>query len=195
MPHYFMPQPGKKHAAWTLWLTGVSGAGKSTLARRIAEHLDEQGLPYEIVDGDEIRKDLCQDLGFGREHRVENIRRIAYVARLLNRHGVIALVAAISPYREAREQARREATNFLEIHVDCCLNTAIARDVKGLYRRALNGEIPHFTGVSDPYEAPLHPDVHIKTDSQLLEESFSEVVCALEERQWLPRRYSRQMAG
>jgi adenylyl-sulfate kinase len=196
MPHHFMRQPGKKHAAaWTLWLTGVSGAGKSTLARRIAEHLDEQGLPYEIVDGDEIRKDLCQDLGFGREHRVENIRRIAYVARLLNRHGVIALVAAISPYREAREQARREATNFLEIHVDCCLNTAIARDVKGLYRRALNGEIPHFTGVSDPYEAPLHPDVHIKTDTQPLEESFSEVVCALEERQWLPRRYSRQMAG
>jgi adenylylsulfate kinase len=195
MPHHFMPQPGKKHAAWTLWLTGVSGAGKSTLARRIAEHLDEQGLPYEIVDGDEIRKDLCQDLGFGREHWVENIRRIAYVARLLNRHGVIALVAAISPYREAREQARREATNFLEIHVDCCLNTAIARDVKGLYRRALNGEIPHFTGVSDPYEAPLHPDVHIKTDTQPLEESFSEVVCALEERQWLPRRYSRQMAG
>jgi adenylylsulfate kinase len=163
MPHHFMPQPGKKHAAWTLWLTGVSGAGKSTLARRIAEHLNEQGLPYEIVDGDEIRKDLCQDLGFGREHWVENIRRIAYVARLLNRHGVIALVAAISPYREAREQARREATNFLEIHVDCCLNTAIARDVKGLYRRALNGEIPHFTGVSDPYEAPLHPDVHIRT--------------------------------
>jgi adenylylsulfate kinase len=194
MPHHFMPHPGRKQAAWTLWLTGVSGAGKSTLARRIAERLDEEGLAYELIDGDEIRKDLCQDLGFRREDRVENIRRIAYVARLLNRHGVIALVAAISPYREAREKARREATNFVEIHVDCCLKTAVARDVKGLYRRALNGELPHFTGVSDPYEPPLHPDIHIRTDIQPLEESFSEVACALEERQWLPRRYNRQMA-
>jgi adenylylsulfate kinase len=194
MPHRSLPQQGKNHEAWTLWFTGVSGAGKSTLARRIADYLDSQCLPYEVVDGDEIRNDLCQDLGFRREDREENIRRIAYVARLLNRHGVTALVAAISPYREGRDKARRDAKNFLEIHVDCSLKIAMARDVKGLYRRALNGEIPHFTGISDPYEPPLQPDVHVHTDSQSLDESFVEVIRALEDRQWLPRQYSRPVA-
>jgi adenylylsulfate kinase len=194
MPHRSLPQHGKNHEAWTLWFTGVSGDGKSTLARRIAEYLESQYLRYEVVDGDEIRKDLCQDLGFRREDRKENIRRIAYVARLLNRHGVIVLVAAISPYREARDRARRDAKIFLEIHVDCSITTAIARDVKGLYLHALNGEIPHFTGISDRYEPPLRPDVHINTDSQSLDESFVEVICALEDRQWLPGQYSQLVA-
>jgi adenylylsulfate kinase len=194
MPHHFMPVASKNQEAWTLWLTGVSGSGKSTLARRLAAHLHSQGLRHQIVDGDDIRKDLCHDLGFRREDREENIRRIAYIAHLLNRHGVIVIVAAISPYRAARDRARHEIGHFVEIHVDCSINTAIARDTKGLYQRALSGEIAHFTGISDPYEAPSSPDVHINTDHQSPEESFVEIVCALENREWLPRHYSRLVA-
>src|SRR5262249_11825850 len=134
----------------TIWLTGLPSAGKSTIARHLAHTLTAWGLPVELLDGDEIRERLSKGLGFSRQARDENIRRISYVARLPTRHGVIAIVAAISPYRATRREAREEISNFVEVFVDCQLEECVRRDVKGLYKKALSGQIPQFTGISDP---------------------------------------------
>lgn len=152
---------------FVLWLTGLSGAGKSTLSEALAPRLRAAGWPVEVLDGDAVRPVLSAGLGYSREDRDTNVARIAWVAELLARNGVAVIVAAISPYAEARAKARSRIARFAEVHVHCTIDELARRDVKGLYRKALAGEIEHFTGVSDPYEAPEAPDavVDSATDS------------------------------
>jgi ATP sulfurylase/adenylyl-sulfate kinase len=166
---------------FTLWFTGLSGAGKSTLSNALAEILRKRGRNVEVLDGDEIRQNLSKGLGFSKEDRDTNIRRIGYVANMLSRNGVIAMTAAISPYREVRDEVRRESQNFIEVYVKCSLQTLIQRDVKGLYRKALAGEIKEFTGISDPYEEPLHPEITVDTEKQSLSESVETILRRLRE--------------
>src|SRR5712691_4646971 len=150
---------------FTLWLTGLPGAGKTTLATGVREELVRRALRVEVLDGDEVRMHLSRDLGFSKRDRDENVRRLGFVARLLSSNGIIAIVAAVSPYREARECVRRSHdAAFVEVFVDCGLEELIRRDPKGLYARAIRGEIQDFTGVSAPYEAPLDPEIHLRTD-------------------------------
>ncbi len=161
---------------FTLWLTGLSGAGKSTLAAAVSKELRDRGIPVEVLDGDEVRQNLSKGLGFSREDRDTNIRRIGYVAKLLARNGVAVITAAISPYRAIRDEVREEIGAFVEVYVKASLDECIRRDTKGLYRRALAGEIPQFTGVSDPYEEPLAPELVIDTEREELADSASRVV-------------------
>lgn len=165
---------------FVVWFTGLPSSGKSTLAGLLAQELPLRGLPVEILDGDEVRQRLTKGLGFSKEDRDENIHRIAFVAKLLSRNNVCAITAAISPYRSARDEARGEIDRFVEVYVKCPLETCIARDVKGLYRRALAGEISNFTGISDPYEAPLNPEVVVETDQESTEASLGRIVAKLE---------------
>ena len=161
---------------FTLWLTGLSGAGKSTLAAAVSKELRDRGIPVEVLDGDEVRQNLSKGLGFSREDRDTNIRRIGYVARLLARNGVAVITAAISPYRAIRDEVREEIGAFVEVYVKASLDECIRRDTKGLYRRALAGEIPQFTGVSDPYEEPLAPELVIDTEREEVADSASRVL-------------------
>ncbi len=170
----------------TLWFTGLSGSGKSTIASNVEAVLKDQGLKVEVLDGDEVRTHLSKGLGFSKEDRDTNIRRIAYVAKLLTRNGVLAITAAISPYREIRDEARENIGDFVEVFVKCPLDTLVARDVKGLYEKAIKGEIANFTGVSDPYEEPLNPDVLVETDKESIEESVAKVLGTLAERGYIP---------
>jgi adenylylsulfate kinase len=163
-----------------LWLTGLSGAGKSTLARTVTVALADRGHRVELLDGDEIRTNLCQGLGFSRADRDTNIARIGYVAGKLAKHGVAVVVAAISPYREARAKVRAAVTNFVEVFVDAPLETCAQRDPKGLYAKAIAGEIANFTGVSDPYEAPEDPELVVHTDREPVERSAEQVMDTLE---------------
>jgi adenylyl-sulfate kinase len=168
---------------FTLWLTGLSGAGKSTLAVGVAEVLVARGYRVEILDGDDVRKNLSKGLSFSKEDRDTNIRRIGYVARLLSRNGVVAIAAAISPYRETRDETRREhEAPFVEVFVDCSFEELIRRNRKGLYAKALRGEIQNFSGVSDPYEPPLAPEVTVRTDRERIEESVAKILACLERR-------------
>jgi adenylylsulfate kinase len=171
---------------YVLWLTGLSGAGKSTVARALLPELAARGQRVEVLDGDEVRANLCQDLGFSREDRDTNIARIGYVAAKLARHGVAVLVAAISPYREARDRVRASVTTFVEVHVATPVEVCAERDVKGLYVKALAGELPHFTGVSDPYEPPELPELVLRTDRQRVDESVAVVLGWLERRGLAP---------
>ncbi len=166
---------------FTLWFTGMSGAGKSTIANALIPKLKELGRQIEILDGDEVRTNLSKGLGFSKEDRDTNIRRIGYVAQLLTRNGAVVITAAISPYRAIRDEVRERIDNFVEVYVKCPLETLIARDVKGLYKKALAGEIKEFTGVSDPYEEPLHPEVVVETDRETVEESANKVLARLQE--------------
>lgn len=169
-----------------VWLTGLSGAGKSTLAHGLMAALPRHTRRrLELLDGDVVRTHLSKGLGFSREDRDTNIRRIAWVADLVARHGGIAIVAAISPYRDVREEIKRTYARVLEVFVDASVEECARRDVKGLYARAMRGEIPQFTGVSDPYEPPLHPDVRVPTAEVSVEEGVERVVAALSERGWL----------
>jgi adenylylsulfate kinase len=165
---------------FVLWLTGLSGAGKSTIANAVAPRLAERGHRVEVLDGDEVRTNLCQGLGFSREDRDTNIARIGYVAGKLAKHGVAVVVAAISPYREARDKVRADVEKFIEVHVAAPVSTCAERDVKGLYAKALAGEIKNFTGVSDPYEEPLSPEITLHTERETVEESVSAVLAWLE---------------
>jgi adenylyl-sulfate kinase len=165
---------------FTLWLTGLSGAGKTTLAHTIAAELTRRGRRVEILDGEDVRAQFSRDLGFSKIDRDIQVVRIGYIARLLSRNGVVAIAAAISPYRAARDEVRRaHETAFVEVFVDCALETLVKRDPKGLYRRALLGEIGSFTGVSDPYEAPLSPEVHVQSDGETIAESTARILTAL----------------
>lgn len=165
---------------FTIWLTGLSGAGKSTIARELTARLQARGRRVEVLDGDEVRENLSKGLGFSRADRDTNIQRIAYVADLLTRNGAVVIAAAISPYREARDAARRRIGSFVEVHVACTLDALVERDVKGLYARALRGEITQFTGVSDPYEEPLSPEVIVRTDREDLDTSVGAILAHLE---------------
>lgn len=175
---------------FTLWFTGLSGAGKTTLAAEIVPELRERGIRVEVLDGDEVRTNLSKGLGFSKEDRDTNIRRIGYVCRLLARNGVGAVSAAISPYREVRDEVRRaiegEGAAFIEVYVRCPIDVLAGRDVKGLYKRALAGEIKEFTGISDPYEEPLSPDVTVETDQESIQTSAAKIIAELERRGLIP---------
>ncbi|MFY0578235.1 adenylyl-sulfate kinase [Cystobacter fuscus] len=168
-----------------LWFTGLSGAGKSTLSEEVGRGLVPRHS-VDILDGDEIRNFLSRGLGFTRPDREENIRRIGFVARRLAGHGIAVLSAAISPYRDSRDEVRRlaaeEGIPFLEVYMQASLEVLIRRDVKGLYKKALAGEIPHFTGISDPYEPPESPEILIRSDSESVDKSVARVLAVLEER-------------
>ncbi len=168
---------------FTVWLTGMSGAGKSTLARLLEQKLRAINTRVEVLDGDVVRTHLSKGLGFTREDRDENIRRVAFVCELLSRHGVIVIAAVISPYRQARGEARARIPDFIEVYVDCALEVLIERDTKGLYRKALAGEMQHFTGISDPYEAPDSAEVNVRSDRETAEESLQKIWDALTERE------------
>ncbi len=170
------------HTGFTLWLTGMSGAGKSTISDAIIERFRAAGAKVELLDGDIVRTNLSQGLGFSREDRDTNIRRIGFVSELLSRNGVIVVVAAISPYRETREEVKAKIANFVEVFVNCPVEVLAARDVKGLYKKALAGEVGNFTGISDPYEPPLHPDVEVRTDRETVDESLALVWQELKRR-------------
>ena len=176
------------HEGFTLWFTGMSGAGKSTLSERIVARLRGAGAKVEVLDGDVVRTNLSQGLGFSREDRDTNIRRIGFVAQLLSRNGVIAVVAAISPYRATREEVKSRIPNFVEVFVDAPLAVLAERDVKGLYKKALAGEVGQFTGVSDPYEPPLSPDIVVHSDSETIDESADKIWRELEYRGLLRSR-------
>ncbi len=182
-------QPDSAEGA-IIWFTGLSGAGKSTIAREVYNELWARGVKVELLDGDEIRKDLCKDLGFSQEDRDENIRRIGVVASLLARNGVVVLVSVISPYRTGREEARRRFPKFLEVFVNAPLSVCEERDPKGLYRKARKGLIPRFTGIDDPYERPISPEIECRTDEETLTECTHKVLSAL-----LRRRTPMQASG
>ncbi|WP_425147726.1 adenylyl-sulfate kinase [Deinococcus sp.] len=165
-----------------IWFTGLSGAGKSTLAGALYAELQRRGERVELLDGDAVRENLSRGLGFSREDRDTNVRRIAFVAGLLARHGVTVLVSAISPYRGTRDAVLAELPSSLEVFVDAPLDVVTQRDVKGLYLRALAGEIEHFTGVSDPYEAPIRPALHLRTDLRSVDACLTELLTLLEVR-------------
>ena len=175
-----------EHKGFTLWFTGLSGSGKSAIADEVAKILIHRNMKVERLDGDIVRKSLTRDLGFSREDRDKNIERVTFVAKLLSRNGVATIVSFISPYREKRDTAREEAENFIEVFVKCSLEALIERDVKGLYKKALNGEIKNFTGVSDPYEEPENPEIVVETDKESLDESVVKVMKWLEEQGFAP---------
>jgi adenylyl-sulfate kinase len=168
------------HRGFTLWFTGLSGAGKSTLSQAVVDRLRGCGAKVELLDGDIVRTRLSKGLGFSKEDRDENIRRIGFVCELLSRHGVIVVVAAISPYRAVREEVRSSIERFVEVYVECPIDVLAQRDTKGLYKRALAGELPHFTGISDPYEPPLAPDVTIHSSQEAPEQSVERIWATLE---------------
>jgi adenylyl-sulfate kinase len=167
---------------FTLWFTGLSGAGKTTLSEIVNQRLQERGHATELLDGDIVRTTISKGLGFSREDRDENVRRIGYLCHWLTEaKGVIAVAAFISPYRAVRDEIRERIGRFVEVYVECPLDTLVERDVKGLYKKALAGEIANFTGVSDPYEAPLNPEIVVRTSEQTPEESAAAIIARLEE--------------
>ena len=169
----------------TVWFTGLSGAGKTTISRAVEQRLKSYGQKSEILDGDIVRLNLCKGLGFSKEDRDENIRRVGFVANLLTRNQVTVLVSAISPYRDVRQEVRERIVNFVEVYVNAPLEVCEQRDVKGLYKKARAGEIKNFTGIDDPYEPPLNPEVECRTDLETLEESASKVLAKLRELGYL----------
>ena len=178
---------------FTLWFTGLSGAGKTTISKEVEEQLRSRGSKLEILDGDVVRENLSKGLGFSKEDRDTNIRRIAFVADLLSRNGVPVITAAISPYRELRDEARElMGDRFIEVFVKASVEVCAERDPKGLYEKAFAGEIKEFTGVSDPYEAPLDPELTLDTENETPEESAEKILVFLEEKGLIP---AAQRAG
>ena len=177
--------PGE--SGFTLWFTGLSGAGKTTISEILEQELRDRGSKLEILDGDVVRENLSKGLGFSKEDRDTNIRRIAFVADLLSRNGVPVITAAISPYREIRDEARElMGERFIEAYVKASVEECERRDVKGLYAKARSGEIKEFTGVSDPYEAPENPELVLDTENETPEESARRILDYLEERELIP---------
>lgn len=170
----------------TVWFTGLSGAGKTTITDALTAKLRDRGAKLEVLDGDIVRTNLTKGLGFSKEDRDENVRRIGFVSNLLTRHGVIVLVSAISPYRNIRDEVRERIGDFMEVYVSAPVEVCEQRDVKGLYAKARSGEIKQFTGISDPYEAPLNPEINCETHKETLEESVGKVIAKLEEMGYLP---------
>ncbi len=168
-----------QHRGVTVWLTGLSGAGKTTICQALEQELQTLGCKLEVLDGDVVRENLSKGLTFSQEDRDINVRRIGFVAHLLSRNGVIVLVSAISPYRAVRDEVRQQIGDFLEVHVSTPLSVCEQRDVKGLYQRARSGEIKGFTGIDDPYEAPLAPEVTCPTHEDTVAESVQKIIQAL----------------
>ena len=181
---------------FTLWFTGLSGSGKSTLAEKVRDILLERGMKVEVLDGDEVRTNLSKGLGFSKEDRDTNIRRIGWVCHLLTRNDVVAVSAAISPYKAIRDENRKLIGRFVEVYCECDLDTLKDRDPKGLYEKALNGEIKNFTGVSDPYESPEKAEVVVNTASEDIDASVSKIIATLEQLSYIPatdgRGYSEE---
>ena len=175
----------KTQVGFTLWFTGLSGAGKSTIASILEKKFKERNLKIEILDGDVVRTHLSKGLGFSKEDRDANIRRIGYVASLLSRNGVIVITAAISPYIEIRDEVRGMHENFVEIYAKCPLEVVEKRDVKGLYKKARSGEIPQFTGISDPYEEPANPEITVETSKETPEQSTEKILKWLKENNYI----------
>jgi adenylyl-sulfate kinase len=170
-----------EHKGFTLWFTGLSGAGKTTVSEILIKRLRDEGAKVEVLDGDVVRTNLSKGLGFSKEDRDTNIKRIGFVCELLSRNGVIAIAAAISPYREVRDFVRSQIDHFVEVYAHCPMETLIERDVKGLYKKALAGEIKNFTGVSDPYEPPLNPEVNIDSSQETPGQSADKIWAKLVE--------------
>jgi len=171
---------------FVIWLTGLSASGKTTIALQLATKLREHDSKVELLDGDAIRKELSADLGFSRQDRREQIRRVVYLCKLLSKNGITCIVSVISPYRDLRNLAReeiRKVSPFIEVFVKCSLESCIKRDPKGLYKKALSGEINNFTGLQDPYEEPLSPDVMVNTDSETVEECVDKIISAVKIRE------------
>ncbi len=175
-----------KHPGVTVWFTGLSGAGKTTIRMAVEQELRDRGLKVEVLDGDVVRENLTRGLGFSKADRDENIRRIGFVSHLLTRNGVIVLVSAISPYRAMRDEVRERIGNFVEVFVNAPLSVCEARDVKGLYKKARAGEIKQFTGIDDPYEPPLNPELECRTDLESLDDCVAKVLGKLEELGYVP---------
>lgn len=175
-----------QHQGVTLWFTGLSGSGKTTIAKAVESELRSRHCKVEMLDGDIVRTNLSKGLGFSKEDRDTNVRRIGFVANLLSRNGVIAITAAISPYRDIRDEVRQRTENFMEVYVNAPLDICETRDVKGLYAKARAGEIKHFTGIDDPYEEPLNPEVVCYTEQETIEESVGKVIAELERSGYIP---------
>jgi adenylyl-sulfate kinase len=173
---------------FTLWFTGLSGAGKTTLARLVDAELRGRGHNVEVLDGDVVRTNLSKGLGFSKEDRDTNIRRIGFVCNLLTRNGVVAIAAAISPYRAIRDEVRVQIGSFVEVYIACPIDVLAERDVKGLYKKALAGEIKNFTGIDDPYEEPFNAEIVIHSDSETPEQSAARIIARLEELDHLRSR-------
>lgn len=171
---------------YVIWMTGLSGAGKTTIALELVEQLRQRGQRVERLDGDVVRESLTADLGFSAEDRRKNIERVTFVAKLLSRNGVGCICSFISPYQAVRDHVRENTTNFLEVFIDAPLEVVMERDVKGLYKKAIAGEIPNFTGISDPFEAPENPDIHVRTDKYTVEECAQMILDKLEELGYIP---------
>ena len=186
---------GKQQLGFTIWFTGLSGSGKSTISEILEKKFRQKTLKIEVLDGDVVRTHLSKGLGFSKEDRDANIRRIGYVASLLSRNGVIAITAAISPYREIRDEVRAMHENFVEVYAKCPLEVLEKRDVKGLYKKARTGELKQFTGISDPYEEPLQPEIVVETDKETPQESAEKIIKWLIEKGYLEKCYNYQKSG
>lgn len=171
---------------FTLWLTGLSGSGKTTLANHLSTQLQQNGLKVEVLDGDVIRNNINQNLGFSKKDRFTNLKLVTFVAKLLTRNDIIVIASFISPYTEMRSHSRNEIDNFIEVYVKCPLEVLIKRDTKGLYKKALVGEIANFTGISDPYEEPSNPEIIIETNKETVKESTEQIITWLIKREYIP---------
>ncbi len=172
---------------FVVWLTGLSGSGKTTICRVLQTQLEELGYRVELLDGDEVRKQLSPDLGFTKNDRETHARRVVYLSRLLAKNGIVTLVSLIAPYRSFREYARKEIVDYVEVFVKTPLEICIKRDPKGLYKKALKGEITDMTGIQDPYEEPLNPEVLVETDRNTVEESSDKILQKLKELGYIPQ--------
>lgn len=177
---------GAAPAGFTVWLTGLKGCGKGVVARLVADELRRRALPVELLAGGEFRQNISAGLGFSRDDRIANIRRIGYVAKLLSRNGVAVVATSISPYRAARDEVRRMTGRFLEVFVDAPLEVCEARDTEGLYERARKGLAEDVTGIGDPYEPPLSPDVVVRGDTESPEQGAARILARLQELGWAP---------
>lgn len=175
----------KEHKGFTIWFTGLPCCGKTTIADELAIILKKQGYLVERLDGDIVRKDLTSDLGFSKEDRDENIRRVTFVAKLLTRNGVVVLATFVSPYQTQRTQARKEIGSYVEVYVRCPKDVCMKRDVKGMYKKALAGKLKGFTGVDDPYEEPEHPEIIVDTDKETVDESVKHIFDALKQLEYI----------
>ncbi|DAC73352.1 MAG TPA: adenylyl-sulfate kinase [Thermoplasmata archaeon] len=176
-----------KHQGFTIWFTGLPCCGKTTIADQLAILLKKKDYMVERLDGDIVRQGFANDLGFSEKDRDENIKRVTFIAKMLTRNNVVVLASFVSPYKKQRRKARKEIKNFIEVYVKCPVKICMKRDVKGMYQKALEGKIKHFTGVDDPYEEPEHPELILNTDTESVEESVRKVLEKIEELGYITR--------